>query len=195
MQRPSVTVRTGRKTTIIHNRESCGLPLERGVMRTSRILASAVVVGGLYAIGAMLSYRYLSVPESGASFFPAAGITLAVLLSTPRRSVAVLAGRGRDRRAVGRPRVQPPLGVHGRRLRDRERRRTFRRRVIGHGMCPAAAGAQPARIPPLVRPLCRRRRSVRRWAHRRHRHDDRQRKRAGLDGRTSGGSATRWVCS
>ena len=54
-------------------------------MRTSRILVSAVAVGGLYAIGAMLSYRYLSVPGSGASFFPAAGITLAALLSTPRR--------------------------------------------------------------------------------------------------------------
>lgn len=54
-------------------------------MRTSRILASAVAVGGLYAVGAILSYRYLSVPASGASFFPAAGLTLAVLLSTPRR--------------------------------------------------------------------------------------------------------------
>jgi integral membrane sensor domain MASE1 len=54
-------------------------------MRTLRIVAVAAVVGGLYAVGAVLTYRYLSAPGAGASFFPPAGITLAALLATRRR--------------------------------------------------------------------------------------------------------------
>jgi len=55
-------------------------------MRTLRILAAAAVVGGLYAFGAVLTYHYLSAPGAGASFFPPAGVTLAALLATPRRT-------------------------------------------------------------------------------------------------------------
>jgi signal transduction histidine kinase len=54
-------------------------------MRTLRMCAAAAAVGGLYALGAVLTYRYLSAPGAGASFFPPAGITLAALLATPRR--------------------------------------------------------------------------------------------------------------
>jgi signal transduction histidine kinase len=54
-------------------------------MRTLRMCAAAAVVGGLYALGAVLTYRYLSAPGAGASFFPPAGISLAALLATPRR--------------------------------------------------------------------------------------------------------------
>jgi len=54
-------------------------------MRTLRWVAAAAVVGGLYALGAVLAERYLSAPGAGASFFPPAGITLAALLATPRR--------------------------------------------------------------------------------------------------------------
>jgi signal transduction histidine kinase len=55
-------------------------------MRTLRMVAAAAVVGGLYALGAAVTYRYLSAPDAGASFFPPAGITLAALLATPRRT-------------------------------------------------------------------------------------------------------------
>jgi integral membrane sensor domain MASE1 len=55
-------------------------------MRTLRMGAAAAVVGVLYAVGAVLTYRYLSAPGAGASFFPPAGITLAALLATPRRT-------------------------------------------------------------------------------------------------------------
>ena len=36
-------------------------------MRTLRMVAAAAVVGGLYALGAVLTYRYLSAPDAGAS--------------------------------------------------------------------------------------------------------------------------------
>jgi signal transduction histidine kinase len=45
----------------------------------------AVGLGGLYALGALLPFWFLKSPEAGAAFFPAAGLTLAVLLLTPRR--------------------------------------------------------------------------------------------------------------
>jgi signal transduction histidine kinase len=54
-------------------------------MRTLRTCAAAAAVGGLYALGAVLTERYLSAPGAGASFFPPAGISLAALLATPRR--------------------------------------------------------------------------------------------------------------
>jgi len=55
-------------------------------MRTLRALALAVVIGGIYALGALLTFWYLSAPETGVAFFPPAGLTIAVLLLTPRRS-------------------------------------------------------------------------------------------------------------
>jgi signal transduction histidine kinase len=42
--------------------------------------------GGLYALGALLPFWYLTSPESGAAFFPAAGLTLGALVLTPRRT-------------------------------------------------------------------------------------------------------------
>src|SRR5436190_110811 len=50
-----------------------------------RVLAIAVVLGGLYALGALLPFWFLSSPEEGAAFFPAAGLTVAVLALTPKR--------------------------------------------------------------------------------------------------------------
>jgi signal transduction histidine kinase len=54
--------------------------------RTFMLLGLAVVVGGLYALGALLPFWFLASPSSGAAFFPPAGITLAALLLTPRRT-------------------------------------------------------------------------------------------------------------
>jgi signal transduction histidine kinase len=51
-----------------------------------RYLALAVVIGGLYALGALLTFWYLDAPDAGAAFFPSAGITLAVLLLTHHRT-------------------------------------------------------------------------------------------------------------
>ena len=51
-----------------------------------RKLGLAVVVGGIYALGALLTFWYFSAPESGVAFFPPAGLTLATLLLTPRRT-------------------------------------------------------------------------------------------------------------
>jgi len=45
----------------------------------------AVVVGGLYALGAELPFWFLRSPAAGAPFFPSAGVTLAALLLTQRR--------------------------------------------------------------------------------------------------------------
>ena len=50
------------------------------------MLAWAAVVGGLYAVGAILTYRYLAASDAGASFFPPAGLTVAALLLAPRRT-------------------------------------------------------------------------------------------------------------
>ena len=46
----------------------------------------AIALGGLYALGALLPFWYLKSPEAGAAFFPSAGLSLAVLLLTPRRT-------------------------------------------------------------------------------------------------------------
>src|SRR5262249_4992309 len=45
----------------------------------------AVVVGGLYALGAELPFWFLRSPAAGAPFFPSAGVTLAALVLTRRR--------------------------------------------------------------------------------------------------------------
>jgi signal transduction histidine kinase len=47
---------------------------------------AAVVFGALYALGAVLPFWFLASPEAGAAFFPPAGLTLGVLLLTPRRT-------------------------------------------------------------------------------------------------------------
>jgi len=50
------------------------------------VVAVSVLLAGLYALGALLPFWYLMSPEAGAAFFPAAGLTLAVLVMTPRRT-------------------------------------------------------------------------------------------------------------
>ena len=55
-------------------------------MRGWRVLVWAAFVGGLYALGAILTTKYLSASDAGASFFPPAGLTVATLLLTPRRT-------------------------------------------------------------------------------------------------------------
>jgi signal transduction histidine kinase len=51
-----------------------------------RLAAMAGALSGLYALGALLPFWYLTSPDSGAAFFPAAGLTLSVLVLTPRRT-------------------------------------------------------------------------------------------------------------
>jgi integral membrane sensor domain MASE1 len=45
-----------------------------------------VALAGLYALGALLPFWYLTSPEAGAAFFPAAGLTLAIFTLSPRRT-------------------------------------------------------------------------------------------------------------
>ncbi len=54
--------------------------------RWARLGAGALVLGGLYALGAQLPFWFLSSPAAGAAFFPSAGLTLAALVLTPRRT-------------------------------------------------------------------------------------------------------------
>jgi signal transduction histidine kinase len=51
-----------------------------------RLGAAVVGVGALYAVGALLPFWFLSSPDAGAAFFPSAGVTLAALALTPRRT-------------------------------------------------------------------------------------------------------------
>src|SRR4051812_15801191 len=64
-------------------------PWARGIVRPPapvRLLGMAAVLGGLYALGALLPFWYLGTPESGAVFFPAAGLTVSTLTLTRRRT-------------------------------------------------------------------------------------------------------------
>ena len=54
--------------------------------RWARLGAGALALGGIYALGAMLPFWFLSSPDAGAAFFPSAGVTLAALVLTPRRT-------------------------------------------------------------------------------------------------------------
>ena len=56
------------------------------MQRTVRLLATAVVLGLLYALGALLVFWFLATPTLGSAFFPPAGLTLAALALTPRRT-------------------------------------------------------------------------------------------------------------
>jgi signal transduction histidine kinase len=61
----------------------------RGVEGRRRIalhLALAVGLGGLYALGALFPFWFLNDPAAGAAFFPPAGLTVAALLLSPRRT-------------------------------------------------------------------------------------------------------------
>jgi signal transduction histidine kinase len=58
--------------------------LDRG--RVAHLSMLAVVLGVLYALGALLPFWFLKSPEAGAAFFPSAGLTLATLVLTPRRT-------------------------------------------------------------------------------------------------------------
>jgi signal transduction histidine kinase len=64
----------------------------RGTQRSrwTRMVAAAVAIGGLYALGAQLPFWFLSSPDAGAAFFPSAGVTLAALLLAPRRTWPLL---------------------------------------------------------------------------------------------------------
>jgi signal transduction histidine kinase len=53
--------------------------------KSARLGALAVVVGGLYALGAELPFWFLRSPAAGAPFFPSAGVTLAAFVLTRRR--------------------------------------------------------------------------------------------------------------
>jgi signal transduction histidine kinase len=56
------------------------------VARVGLLALVAVLLGALYAVGALLPFWYLSSPQAGAAFFPPAGLTLSVLLLSPRRT-------------------------------------------------------------------------------------------------------------
>ena len=58
----------------------------RPVALAVRRWAALVGLGLVYAIGALLPFWYLTSPEAGAAFFPAAGLTLAALALSPRRT-------------------------------------------------------------------------------------------------------------
>jgi len=52
----------------------------------ARLAAAGVTFGSLYALGAVLPFWFLHTPEAGAAFFPPAGLTVGMLLITPRRT-------------------------------------------------------------------------------------------------------------
>src|SRR5205085_8940777 len=62
------------------------LPVPARAYAPARVAALAVGIAALYALGALLPFWFLTSPESGAAFFPAAGLTLAVLVLSPRRT-------------------------------------------------------------------------------------------------------------
>src|SRR4051794_19343141 len=64
---------------------SARLPRHVRTSRLLRLAGLACLLGLLYALGAVLPFWYLKQPDAGAAFFPPAGLTLAVLLLTPRR--------------------------------------------------------------------------------------------------------------
>ena len=57
----------------------------RRLPKWTEAVGLAVVVGGLYALGAELPFWFLRSPAAGAPFFPSAGVTLAALVLTRRR--------------------------------------------------------------------------------------------------------------
>ena len=66
-------------------------PFDRSSMTASsgaalRLLALAIVLAALYALGALLPFWYLASPEAGVAFFPPAGLTLSFLVLSPRRT-------------------------------------------------------------------------------------------------------------
>jgi signal transduction histidine kinase len=62
------------------------VPPARRPMRPAVLAATAAGLSAAYALGALLPFWYLSAPAGGAAFFPSAGLTLAVLVLTPRRT-------------------------------------------------------------------------------------------------------------
>ena len=57
----------------------------RGLPKWADPVGLAVLVGGLYALGAELPFWFLRSPAAGAPFFPSAGVTLAALVLSRRR--------------------------------------------------------------------------------------------------------------
>jgi signal transduction histidine kinase len=57
---------------------------------TARVVGLALVVGGLYALGAELPFWFLQAPAAGVAFFPSAGVTLAAFVLSDRRYWPVL---------------------------------------------------------------------------------------------------------
>jgi len=66
----------------------CRLPFLAGgrgpVVDGLVVAATAVGLAVLYALGALLPFSYLASPAAGAAFFPPAGLTLSILVLTPR---------------------------------------------------------------------------------------------------------------
>jgi len=66
----------------------CRLPFLTGGhgRRVDRLILAATAFGlaVLYALGALLPFSYLAAPAAGAAFFPPAGLTLSILVLTPR---------------------------------------------------------------------------------------------------------------
>jgi signal transduction histidine kinase len=57
----------------------------RSSTRSLAVVAGYALFGGIYAVGALLPFWFLTSPEGGAAFFPSAGLTLGVLVLTSRR--------------------------------------------------------------------------------------------------------------
>ena len=55
------------------------------IPRPVRLAGLAALLGGLYALGALLPFWFLESPAPGVAFFPSAGLTLATMLLSPRR--------------------------------------------------------------------------------------------------------------
>src|SRR5690348_5294029 len=115
------------------------------------LIAGAVALGLLYAVGASMTFWIVDNPALGTAFFPSAGLTLGVLLISPRRAwplmlaaVAIaeftvdLSHHQRFAMAVGfavANAVEPYVGATLMRPRRRTGRPTFQgfARFVGYG--------------------------------------------------------------
>ncbi len=85
-QSPRLAPKSRGRLPIRPRRASTRIPAPARIELTgARLVGVMVGLGALYALGALLPFWFLDSPESGALFFPAAGLTLAALAFTQPR--------------------------------------------------------------------------------------------------------------
>jgi signal transduction histidine kinase len=65
---------------------AAGAGASRGVLAGAALVGLAVCLSAAYALGALASFSFMTSPGTAVPFFPAAGLTLATLVLSPRRT-------------------------------------------------------------------------------------------------------------